>query len=1069
MSWQDDPVSNTSSTSEPWKSDPVTNTNAKTGQPYTPPSSSAAMNTLYSGVTAIPAAIGNAAHTIGQLESGKPDTGGLDTELQQFNAKRASWMEGNPAAKAADIAGQVAIPMGATEGLASKATSMLPEAAQKGLTGFAARSAARGASGYAQGVGTEAEQAHTNVSNEKLYSELSEAGKTGAMFNSTIGGAADLAKPFSNWYKGNISKSTEDTTNRATKDLSDVTSDRELQAGKQYIATPKTQRPLNLSTAEATATPNDKGQPVVSSGLASQQNVATSGQNVPNKGFDATANSGESQVSPARIFEQQNTGNKDVVANELSNLKGGHEATLENAPTSVQAGKELTIGQKLAEERSRLAYNEKYNGIDANKTIDVPIHDKVRENQSTLLDGNTNNFTNAELTHGFDTISKDDILAKADIALTGSSLSAGAQIDLKNELRSHASDMYNQAENLTPGSKEQRIAFARGKLASQMAENVVDNLKRATNVTTAAGKTISDEVIGAENMYKEHQKNFMENPDTFSSITTKATNSPMKNMPQGTTVANGQVEQQIGQSKSETAKLFGRAYNQSEAAPATEATKLLDSSNPANFDSQVKSLKATAGGEQFIQNKILGDVKSAGGDKGAFDKYYGPEQSQTLRENSFNKAADTLDKAHGQALYDDIKNQVLTKDATTGQASINTQKFGSLLDEHEKQLRDTLGDVHFERLREIQQTNAVLDQVAGIAGKNTPEAQTKEVLAILKGGAQKGFKISYSALNAITSSLGSGAAEKVRAIKAQLLADPDRAIPLIEAMRNGNKDPKGIVSQIMSLGAKAAPSVASAIPAHTDSNLDNEVKNATKPQSNNTSNFNLISDANANELPEGNNESNRPNASVTDSKKNSSGEYQVADASATTGMPKEYFTALEKAETQGNKDPNHARPLDENGKPKSSAYGLSQFTEKTWNDVAQKHNLPLITDTNRLKDNDPRSNPKYSRLAAGYYGSDNADSLRPWLKDNFEREPTVGDVYGAHLMGLSGIKQFLSANPDSPADKVVPQAAKNNKSLFYGEDGKSLSIRQVYTNIENRLLPNKKDTDANTNTNAASR
>lgn len=1068
MSWQDDPIVQPATQSaSSWQNDPVVKpatsqtpsfgSNRGVENPTTnAPSAEAAMNASATALTSVPAAILNAGKTVGELETGKGDTGDLDKEVTDLNTTREGWMKDNPAAKGLDIAGQAAIPVAGSEGMVGKAMSYAPKWLTTGLQGFAARAGIRSGIGAGQGATVAAEQPHDNQSPAQIEQSLGQGAKTGAELNAGIGVAADSIPPVAKFIKHNFSDSDKNVNNRATSELNQVTSDSALAAGNNYIATPKAQRPLNLSTAEATATPNEKGQLTVSPGLAASQKDVQSGDMVDNKGFAQTAGNGESQVSPERIFNTQNTKNKDTVATELQNLQGGHEGIVANAPNSVEASKTLTNEQKLAEERSRLAYNEKYNSIDKEEQIDGPIHPQTVVNFDMLREGKTNNMSNHEVIHGGEDSSEDSVLKNADDTFSqeGNSVPVGAQIRMKNELRAHADDMFNQAENLNPGSAEQKLAFARGKLASQMAENVVDNLKRMTNVTTKSGDTVSDAVVQAENMRKEHAQNFMENPDTFSGITTKATNAPMTNLPQGATVNNGVVEQQYGKSRSDTAKLFGKAYNKSEEGAAVSGSNLIDSSSPEKFDSQVKSFKATPNADQLISNKILGDIKSEGGDIKAFNKYFGPQQKQSLEESGFRQAAETLSQAHGQALYDDIKSQAISKDAKSGFSSIDTQKFSDLLDEHEQQLRETFGDAHYNRLKEIAQTSSVLDQVAGIPAKPVAVFKSKEGMAGLKGITQKIFQLSYSALNAVTAGLGDNVAQKVRAAKAAMLNDPDAAIPAIEAFRNGEKDPQGVVSAITSLAAKSAPSAAAAVPAHNDGTLDKEIKANTKPSQATTtpdkradndekgflSQFSPISDANASELPK---------QSAGTQKKS---EFQIADASQATGMPKEYFHAVEKAETQGSTDPNKARPIDKvTGKPKSSAYGLGQFTEATWNEMAEKHNLPPVTDKNRYTNSDPRSNSDYSRLAIGYYGSANADKLRPFLQSKFNRDTTVGDVYGAHLMGLNGFKQFISANPNTPANSIVPAAAKNNKSLFFDDNGKALSVRQVYKNMESRL------------------
>ncbi len=335
---------------------------------------------------------------------------------------------------------------------------------------------------------------------------------------------------------------------------------------------------------------------------------------------------------------------------------------------------------------------------------------------------------------------------------------------------------------------------------------------------------------------------------------------------------------------------------------------------------------------------------------------------------------------------------------------------------------------------EIGESNKTNEKVAEIALKST----LSKIAGIPIGGAASIANLFKGIRTA-----------KIEEVVQDALTNPLRALSLIKAAQ-AEKEAPGALQTFFNGVINKLPAAAADVPAHSDQTLIKEQKAASKsvgPQSQNEapnektflSQFNPISDANASE------------PTVGTSKKNN--EFQIADASKQTGMPKEYFDALEKAETGSIKNPNKAR------NPNSTAYGLSQFTEKTWNGLSEEYDLPPVTNENRYTKDDPRSNPKYSRLAAGYYGSDNADNLRPWIKSKFNRDATIGDVYGAHLMGLSGVKQFLAADPESIAADIVPAAAKNNKSLFYADKGKgkALSVRQVYRNIEDRLMPESKD------------
>lgn len=1115
--WDNDPIVQSSSASDaPWSSDPIVKA-ASTNESFfgtnrgvqgTNPSIEAVNNTTKTLVTAVPAAIANVAKTAYTLSGGTgteegPTPGmasnrgvnypsstdtGLGNTLTDINKTREDWMKGNAGAKAADIAGQAIVPVAGEEGVMAKAMSYLPDWMKVGMTGLAARSAVRAPVGAAQGAVIEAENPHDNQTRSQIASQEGEAMKTGAEFSTGIGGFGDVAKPIEEYRKYNFSGSKANVDTRAATEISNVTPDAGLQAAKDKVVNPSS---IKGSFAEDAATPNDKGNLIVNPELGGAQREVQSGKNVPNEGFAQTANNGQKEVAPDTIFKAQNDKNKDVLSNEiLSVVQSPNKDILANTPSSVEAGKTLTNEQKIAAEQSRLAYNEKYNSIDKDETLQGPVHDTTKQSFTDLSEGKTNGVQNLGLIHGENA---DQVLSDADNAFAGKqTIPVGKQIQMKNELRAHANDLtdYAYGGQVNPGSQEFKNTLAAAQISKQMADNIVDNLKRTTDVLTSSGEKVSHAVTTAETMKRAHEENFMENPDTFKGLSNK-TNAPLQDFAKGGAVSGGQVSAKYGASESSTAKAMDKARQGKEAAPATVANTLIDSSNPAEFDSQIKNFK---GREGLVGDKILADIKTEGGGDAvktekAFQKYYGPEQQASMQGQS-PFIHDKLMKASGDAVVESIKAQTISKDIKTGYQKIDSAKLGELIDKHEDVLRQTLGNSGFNTLKEKQQTASVLDQVQELPAKTTSINQSKEIGALSKGITQKTLKLSYTAINAITKGLGDNVAAKVEAAKAQMLNDSEKAIPAIEAIRNGNKDPQGVVRAILNASAKAVPSIEAAVPNHSDKTLDKEIKsvytppkggnvndnsnnspnsvapNAGRavpvesplaPQSSNEGNdeksllsqFSPISDANASESIPGGKSSTAP-FSANDA---------INAASQKTGIPVEYLKGLQRAETQGTDNPNTARPLTAAGKPASSALGAFQFVDKTWNDVASKHpDIPPITDQNRGTANDPRTDIRNSALAAGYYGSDSIKSLKSWM----DREPTMADVHGAHVMGNTGFKQFLQAPPNSVAAGIVPAAAKNNHGLFYDANGKPLTVRKVYAKLEDKFLAtNEPDTGPN--------
>jgi hypothetical protein len=145
----------------------------------------------------------------------------------------------------------------------------------------------------------------------------------------------------------------------------------------------------------------------------------------------------------------------------------------------------------------------------------------------------------------------------------------------------------------------------------------------------------------------------------------------------------------------------------------------------------------------------------------------------------------------------------------------------------------------------------------------------------------------------------------------------------------------------------------------------------------------------------------------------------------------------------------------------SSAAGLYQFIDQSWLGVLKqhggKHGYGWAADAIRWNGRgwscDPaarqsvfalRKDPDCSALMAGEFASDNADGLRAALG----REPTAGDLYFAHFLGLAGASKFLraaDANPDASAAALFPREAAVNRSIFYTRSGEARSLAQVYT------------------------
>ncbi|ACI99033.1 hypothetical protein [Rhodospirillum centenum] len=186
----------------------------------------------------------------------------------------------------------------------------------------------------------------------------------------------------------------------------------------------------------------------------------------------------------------------------------------------------------------------------------------------------------------------------------------------------------------------------------------------------------------------------------------------------------------------------------------------------------------------------------------------------------------------------------------------------------------------------------------------------------------------------------------------------------------------------------------------------------------------------------------------------------VQQASARTGVDFSYL--MEKAAVEsGYRTDVKART--------SSATGLYQFVDRTWLDMVEQHGAkhglgryasavrrdasgdPYVADP-ALKQEilDLRKDPKVSALLAGELANDNRRSLEADL----DRPVDNTDLYLAHFLGAGGAGKFLSAmekDPSQPAAKLLPEAARANRSVFYDENGQARSLQQIYDRFDRRF------------------
>jgi hypothetical protein len=149
----------------------------------------------------------------------------------------------------------------------------------------------------------------------------------------------------------------------------------------------------------------------------------------------------------------------------------------------------------------------------------------------------------------------------------------------------------------------------------------------------------------------------------------------------------------------------------------------------------------------------------------------------------------------------------------------------------------------------------------------------------------------------------------------------------------------------------------------------------------------------------------------------------------------------------------------------SSARGLYQFIESTWltmvKEEGAKFGLGKFADAisrgadGQYRVDDPtaraqilklREDPKISSVMAGALAKRNAAEL----SESLGRKPTSGELYLAHFLGAGGAKRMIQlerANPNASAVAAFPDAARANRSIFHGANGKARNVSEVLAQV----------------------
>lgn len=128
--------------------------------------------------------------------------------------------------------------------------------------------------------------------------------------------------------------------------------------------------------------------------------------------------------------------------------------------------------------------------------------------------------------------------------------------------------------------------------------------------------------------------------------------------------------------------------------------------------------------------------------------------------------------------------------------------------------------------------------------------------------------------------------------------------------------------------------------------------------------------------------------------------------------------------------------------PNSSASGMYQFTNNTWNASVQRWGKELGVS---LKD---RNNPQAQEKMANKLLESNAS----YLEKKTGNKPSDGELYLAHFMGApAAVKLMKSYGTKASAPQMFPAAAKANQSIFFNKSGKPRSVEEVYQVITSKV------------------
>lgn len=154
--------------------------------------------------------------------------------------------------------------------------------------------------------------------------------------------------------------------------------------------------------------------------------------------------------------------------------------------------------------------------------------------------------------------------------------------------------------------------------------------------------------------------------------------------------------------------------------------------------------------------------------------------------------------------------------------------------------------------------------------------------------------------------------------------------------------------------------------------------------------------------------------------------------------------------------------------PKSTASGMFQFIEQTWLAMVKRHGDKhgLAELANKVKvDHSGRysvpSNSARREILGLRFDADTAAKLAgeltaentEYLAGKLGRTPTNAELYAAHVLGAKNAAILAEAaveRPNARAASMFPVAARYNRSLFYGSDGRALGAAAALARFDSQ-------------------